>query len=675
MRAAGNQLEAGYPAPIPAIIASREVVIDTPLWHPSAGTALDAVLNLRIQQDVDPHIRLVAGRLPTGVSSTIPDPTPGADQASRLVVLETMMSSETAGRLGLAIGGQLILGPEPSDPLAANRGVRLAVTLVGTYDVSDPADPFWIDDSSVAHSYTYALTGFVEYLGGTLLLAPDAYPALLLATLDSRLPLIYHWRSYVAPAQVQADQLDALAQALRRARTTYPPTIRQVDANGDFGGPQGRSTATLQTDLPALISAHLARWQAGATILTILWTGAGLVILASLALVAETVARRRRTALAVVRRRGASAGQVATAILGESAILVVPAALLGALLAGVLIPVDDQGPTVIVALAGAAGAVALIAMASRRNRGADGVERARRLGGRGSGRLVAEALVVGLAVVGAVLLRGRSGAPVPAASAPGAGGPASGSSGSGPDPFLALAPALVGLAAGIIAVRLLPVVLGFVARFVARGRGLVAILGVRRAARDGSVAAVLVVALTATTVSAFASVLLDQIDAGARSAAWQAVGADYQLTGSAANLATFQAAPPAGVGPTAAISTLSVAVSTGGTRTLVAVDPAAVSAVAAGHARRARLPGGHARSTGRRTTPGDRLERRRRLGPDRPRPGVQRPDRWHPRPARRRRRARRLPAVPAGLPFVIVSSRQLSFVPVRRRPSWPGHRA
>ena len=68
----------------------------------------------------------------------------------------------------------------------------------------------------------------------------------------------------------------------------------------------------------------------------------------------------------------------------------------------------------------------------------------------GSGRLVAEAVVVGLAIVGAVLLHGRNAASV--------------SSQVGADPFLAVAPALVGLAAGIIAVRLLPVVLRLLAR-------------------------------------------------------------------------------------------------------------------------------------------------------------------------------------------------------------------
>ena len=52
----------------------------------------------------------------------------------------------------------------------------MAIDLVGTYQVIDPADPFWMDDPSVDHTYTYALSAFIEYVGATMLLAPDAYP-------------------------------------------------------------------------------------------------------------------------------------------------------------------------------------------------------------------------------------------------------------------------------------------------------------------------------------------------------------------------------------------------------------------------------------------------------------------------------------------------------------------
>ena len=584
VRAAGLALQAHYPVQIPAVTSAVGLVIDTPLWHPSVGTPLDTVMNLRIQADVDAHIKLVSGRLPTGATTTIPDPTPGASKDSVLTVLEVAASSETAAKLSVPVGGRLILQPEPSDPLGADRGVRLAVDLVGTYDVTDPTEAFWMDDQSVDHTYTYALQKFVEYVGATMLLAPEAYPALLDATRSSGLPMIYHWRSYVDPALIESSQLDPLAAALRRAETIYPPATPVVGNGGSFSGPDRMSRASLRTGLLGLIAAHQARWQSGATILAILWTGAGLVMLASLALVAEMIARRRSAALLIVGRRGASSGQIRTAILSESIVLVLPGAIIGTILAVILVPDSDPGPTLLVAGLVTVVAIGLMALATRRYRNVAVSTRVRRFPRVGSGRLVAEALVVGLAIVGAVLLHGRNAASV--------------SSDVGADPFLAAAPALVGLAAGIIAVRLLPVILGLLARLVGRGRGLVAVLGIRRAARDGGIAAVLVVALTATAVGTFASALLDQINAGAASASWQTAGAEFQVTGLAAYLELFETRHPSGVQAEAAISIVSVAVSTGGVRNLIVVDPATLAAVSGGSPADPGLPAAMAGAAG-----------------------------------------------------------------------------
>ncbi len=574
VQAAGNALEARYPVPIPSVIVGQGLVVTTPLFRPSSGTAIDAVISLQIQADVDAHLRLVAGRLPTGATKVIDDPTPGADKDSKLTVFEVATSTDTAARLGVTVGGRLIMGPEKSDPLAANRGIRLAVDLVGTYEVIDPTDPYWVNDPSVAHSYTYALQQFVEYVGGTFLLDPAAYPALVDTTQSSALPLGYRWRSYISSAAIGSNQIDALSDALREAESIYPPSTPTLNGAGGFSGPQHMSPAALATNLLQLLALHSARWQSGATILTILWTGAGLVILASLALVAEVVARRRRMALAIVSRRGASAGQLASAVLGEALVLVLPAAIAGTIAAIVLEPGAELLPTLVGAGLVAIGAVILIAVASRRNRGDGSTDRARRTSRTGSGRLVAEALIVGLAILGAILLRGRG--------ASGTSGPAGQPVPAGADPFLAVVPALVGLAAGLLAVRLLPLVLGLLARFLARRRGLVGVLGLRRAARDGSVAAVLVVALTATTVGTFASGLIDEIGAGASSASWQSIGADFKVSGSPANLAAFVARRLPGVEATAVEGSLNVTLSSGGGRILLGVDPAAIDAVAGG---------------------------------------------------------------------------------------------
>ena len=574
--AAGAAFQGHYPAPIPSLVSASSLVIDTPHWHTTAGASLTAIMTLRIQQGVESRVRLVAGRAATGATQTINDPDVNAPPGSKLVVLEATVSVATAAVLQVTIGDRLILDPESSDPLAAHRSVRAAVDIVGTYQVIDPADPYWLDDADVDHTGVYELPPFTAYVRATALLAPEAYPALMSATTAARLPMIYRWRSYVTPAAIQASSVDALSDALRRARTLYPPSVATVGNGGLLPGPTQASTPALQTGLLDLLATHQARWQSGAIVLTILWTGAGLVVVASLALVAELIARRRRVALAVARRRGAGRYQVAGAILAEAILLVFPAAAIGAGLSVALIPAVELGPTLAVGATVALVAVALVIRAITGG-GEGGSSRVRSARPPGSGRLVAEALVLVLALSGAVVLRQRaSSGAVSGTSSGAAAGPA------GADPFLAVVPALLGLAIAIVAVRLLPLGLRLLGVVASRQRGVVAVLGTRRAAREGGVVAVLLVALTAVSVGAFASALLDQIDSGARAAAWQAVGADYRVNGPAADLADFQSRQVAGVLATAPIAVSQVALSTGGSRDLLIVDPSAGIGVGAG---------------------------------------------------------------------------------------------
>ena len=90
-------------------------------------------------------------------------------------------------------------------------------------------------------------------------------------------------------------------------------------------------------------------------------------------------------------------------------------------------------------------------------------------------------------------------------------------------------PALAGLAAGLLAVRLLPLLIAPLARFTRFTRGLVSLLALRRAASGGT-AAVLLVLLATSTIGAFSVAALLHLDRAAEAAAWRTVGADYQIT-------------------------------------------------------------------------------------------------------------------------------------------------
>jgi putative ABC transport system permease protein len=135
----------------------------------------------------------------------------------------------------------------------------------------------------------------------------------------------------------------------------------------------------------------------------------------------------------------------------------------------------------------------------------------------GTRRLAFEALVVGLAAVGAYLLRERG---VRVVGSTGEIGPA--------DPLIAAVPLLVGLAAGLLAVRLVPLPIAGLAGLAATRRDLVPVLGLRRARAGAS--AVLLVLLATTAVGGFASAALVHLDRSADAVAWQEVGASYRIS-------------------------------------------------------------------------------------------------------------------------------------------------
>jgi putative ABC transport system permease protein len=208
-------------------------------------------------------------------------------------------------------------------------------------------------------------------------------------------------------------------------------------------------------------------------------------------------------------------------VVAEGILLAAPAAILGALAAVALVPGDPATGALAIGLAVAALAVIVLAVATLpgvRIAGLGGSREAVRAGRPSPRRLVFEGLVVLLALVAAVLLRQRG---IAAASATGALPSA--------DPLATAVPALAGLAAGLLAVRLLPLLIAPLARFTRFTRGLVSLLALRRAASGGT-AAVLLVLLATSTIGAFSVAALVHLDRAADAAAWRQLGADYQIT-------------------------------------------------------------------------------------------------------------------------------------------------
>ena len=277
----------------------------------------------------------------------------------------------------------------------------------------------------------------------------------------------------------------------------------------------------MRTGMPAILEAHRARWAAAEGIIAVMAIGPALVAVATLALIAVLASRRRRATMSLARSRGASGRQVFVPVIVEGLLVAVPGAVIAALLAIALIPSGTTSPTVVAAAAVVAIAVVIVTstvVSIVRSRGPGRRDGDRVVGRVSTRRLVLEGLFVALAIGAAYLLRERGLSAVSSAGSIG-----------GFDPLIAAVPVLVGIAAGIVVVRLYPLALRLVAAVARRGRGLVLVLAARRATEGGTSSAVLLVLLATATVAAFAATSLDSLDRGAEVAAWQTIGGSYRL--------------------------------------------------------------------------------------------------------------------------------------------------
>lgn len=599
----GAQLRATFPDPLPALLGTTTAIVETPSYRALGGTSLAAELRLRIMEGVSGHIRYVAGRAPTGATAAVPNPLgssgsggialPGS-RGPNVLQLEGSVSAAAAQKLGLHVGSSVFMAPDGTlDPLSG--GSALSVKIVGTFEADHPTDPYWTDDARVVGWTLREFSSNVTFVQSTFLLAPDAYAALInpllaqpdLASGDELVAPSRRltWRYPADPALVQPGQLDALVAGLRRLEGTYP------SGTGLPG-----SQPALQTSLLNRLVALEAPWNAAEQVLVVAGIGAAGVAIATLGLVILVVSEERRRTLVLQRERGASGGQAVTAIVLEGALMALPAALLAALVVLILLPGGGDGATVLLSVAVAVltvllqlGVLVRSLFGPPRGPGREATP-VRSVSAR---RLVLEALVVLLAILGAVTLRDRGLSATTGAVISGAAGVAEPTSvvpGGGPDLFLAAVPALVGVAAALIALRIVPFLIGGLARLVAFRRDLGPTLAARRAARSPGATRVLLIMLMTATLGAFAFATVLHLQRTADLQAWQDVGASARIDGGADRLSGRSPLPVgldlAGVAGVSAVATATigpVAFATGGPQQLlVAIDPAAYETVLAG---------------------------------------------------------------------------------------------
>ena len=475
------RLEQVYPFPVAAYdeLLSRYPNITELIW------AQEEPQNMTLEyvQGAEDHLRLSSGRMPEERDEIVPLPFRLGQPRARLV--EIAIPQVAANQLSLGVGDVLYLEPDFEDvlvgPVPLSERRMIAAEVTGTFVPKNDADRGWLDDAKLDRAVTRD-TDQRRYVYGFGLFAPSAYGEVAEAT--APLPMRYSWHFDVDAGGFDAGGLDRLDSDVRKLDATFGETT--------FGQRLGTG---VRTGLSDVLAAYRSDRDAAAAVIAIGATGLLALALAVVALLGGLAANRRGESIALVRSRGGATWQVLGAEAVEGIAVALPAAALGCLLAFALTAGRSAAPSILLVagivlatgglLAAAASGAARSGLAAR---GRDEVA----VGAVSPRRLAVEAAVVVSSLVGVYLLRRRGL-----------------SDENGFDPYLAAVPLLLGLAAGIVAVRIYPWPVRFLAAAAGRRRDLVPSLALRRVARQpGVTAAPLLVLLLGVSVAVFAAVMI-----------------------------------------------------------------------------------------------------------------------------------------------------------------------
>jgi putative ABC transport system permease protein len=578
------------PGSLRALLDRQGFVVTSPLFILEADRSATGTSNgtfryvtLRHQPGVRSHVRLVAGRFPGAATERVQAPVskpvllnrsapriPGLPKTKSVPLVEVALSTATARALRLKLGDRAVFTPELQDPAVQLVPIRdelpLAIHVTGLFAVDHPEDAFWFGDTNLGTPIiTQSQSLDQNNVFAQALVSDAGYKTMLAATR----PMLLNYDSHyvVRPDRVDAQNISGLTADLARLQSEFAGTT-QLDQQ-------------VQVALSPVLNQYRKQRSQAETLLSVAAIGLFACALACLGLLAALSYDRRRNETELSRTRGASPHHLLAAQAAESFLISAPAALLGWGLAVLL--VDGRGSSLsgwlAFAIVAATVLLPVLAIAGTARRPLGAREREDVVTGRPSARrLAVEGLVVVGAGLGVYLLRRR-----------GLGHDDTG----GFDPYLAGVPVLLGLACGILALRLYPLPLAALARVARRGRGLPLHLGLSRAARQpGTTALPLIVLVLALAIATFAAAMARTLAAGQDRSAWRSIGADLRVD------AAPDSTLPAGlvkklgaIGDVAPAYVQDAGVGRGAQATaLLALDPAAYERIVAGTPAEVKLP-------------------------------------------------------------------------------------
>ena len=472
--------------------------------------------------DLDPRyasrIELVEGRLPeptvtvsewrTALAAQTDDNGRPREGAPPVPATEVLLSVAAAEEVDWAVGETRTMGAE------AGWSLPVPLTLVGTFEAKDAADPHWARQVGVLEPSLGTNPDGVPYVRTAAIVAPELLAYLFPwlnggAVTEAWYPL--------EPGEVTADGAAELLADLRG----FVSTTQYVPWSGGAEVP-----LTFQSGLIAVLEAAIAQNAALVSVLSMLVAGPIGVALAVLVLGCRLMHESRRSALDLAAARGASPAQL-RGLLGIEGLVagVIPAAVgvaVGVGLAALLLP--DAAAALAAAPYGAAGLLlapfilalvpAAVGVASATR--ARGRERADAPARRSRWRPIVELAVAALAVLATALLLLRDTAATDTV-----------------DPLAVAAPLLLALVACVLTLRVYPVALRALLERQRSRPGFLGMLGAARALRDPSTGVAPVLALIVGVSFAVASaIVLSMVQTGAVDAARATAGADVQLDAS-----------------------------------------------------------------------------------------------------------------------------------------------
>lgn len=469
---------ATFPEPLKAVLQGGDAATRSDVL-PTTGPVFNYHYNVQLEGygSLEKVSKLVSGRWPTTT-----------DTRNASTPIEIVLSSSSAKRMGWKLEETRMV------PLGVPPSPR-TLKLVGTLAPHGSAD-FWQLDPLRAKVAFENLGDAGFKMTAVAWVAPAQWLQLV--------PIVS--ATTTGWYGVNSERMDAATVGTVQAQLAHflaaPPSMGNVPLH-------------FTTHLDAILNEYVDGAGPAQTLLLLLAAGPLGVAVAVLFLGIGLLIERRRSTLALLSARGASAVRMRGSLVVEALVVSVPAAAIAVVITLLMLPGPLDSLTVTLAvLCALVPPAVMAALGSSRTR-------AERVAARGKGfarwRWVVECFVVAAALVAVLLLVQRGLVP--------SGGTIAA------DPLVVATPLLVCLAASVAVLRAYPFLLAWVAAALRRRRGATGFLGAVRGERTSAATLIPVLAvLVGIAVTVFSSVIFSTERTGIQQASRGAIGADISVT-------------------------------------------------------------------------------------------------------------------------------------------------